>query len=700
MRAIIPPSQKQPLTIADVTAALRRQLGYLFLPPILLVCLAGAYLTVAHRYYAASSQIEISGSNKNMVFDTPGGSTSTDALEVNSMLQTQARILTSEQIALRVIKDLNLEETPTFKISATPPPGKGPALETSPERTDHALTVFGQHLTAQVIPSTRLLQVRYTDRDPQRAAAVVNLVVQALIDYNFQTRYNASKLASGWLGEQLTELRSHSEQLQARVLQMQQDSGVLASTAVDGDGRSQSFSPALERVRAASDLLLQAQTNTVLKRAIYDAAKDGKAEAISALSGTALANSSPGVNSSLSVLQGLRGQEAALQQQVDQARTKYGARFPRLVELQSSLDAVHHSIDDEARRISDRAENDYRIAQVAESADRRLYDQARRDALGLNGRAAEYDLLRQEADESRKLYEDLLRHLQEAGIVQGLHASDLTIVDRARPPSKPSRPDRALILGASLLAGVFFGLVLVFAVETLGDKIVSGKALESVSGKRPLARLPIFRGEAPSEAFLEALRALRSRLLRGPEAASRGIILVTSAGPKEGKSTVAQQLASSLAQYERKVLLVDADLRSSTITTRLNGGGKRGLAEILANPNDELSMLKIDGSPGLDVLPSGNSSKPPSDLFESPAFREYLAKWRKEYRFILLDAPAVLQYSDALSLAAVADEVFVVCRESVVSTTNLRACLAALSSVTADNNIDLILSAVRRTESQ
>ncbi len=696
MSSTVQSSLASKITVADVLAGLRRHLALVILPPVLLLALAVAYLLVAHRYYQSSSRIELNGSSAPVTLDRTGGNASTaDALEVNTFLQTQVQILQSEAIALHVIHELNLEQTPTFRMTGADASVSGGSLESSPKRLDHMLGVFQKNLSVQIIPATHLIEVRYTDRDPNRAAAVVNDVVQSLVAYNDQTRSNASSQVNGFLGQELAALRKHSEDLQNKLQAIQQRGGVLSSNGVNAAGQPESYSPAIDRVRGASELLLQAETNAILKQAVYNIAKDGNAEAISTLSGTALANSSSGVNSSFASLQALRAQEATLQQQLDQARTRYGARFPKLIELQSSLDAVQRSIKAEVQRIGDRAKSDYQVAQVTESADRKIYESARQDAVELNGRAAEYGVVKQEADQSRKLYEDLLGHVQEAGLLQGLHASTVTVVDPARPTSKPSRPNSPLILAGALFAGLFFGLVGAFAAETLGDSMDSVRAIGGVAGAPALALLPKYFGASPSESFAEAIRTLRARLLGAPDLAGARTLLIASSVHREGRTTVALDLARALAQHGRRVLLIEADLRNPTLNRLLPAHDSGGLAEMLAGSATVRPSVPFPESPDLAVFGAGHASGSATDLLDSPLLRSQMAEWRSRYDLILLDSPPVLSCADALELARLADRVLFVVRESAVSRTQLQAALENLLGVISADKISTVVNAVR-----
>ena len=297
------------------------------------------------------------------------------------------------------------------------------------------------------------MEVDYLDPDPQVASAVVNQLVQELVDYTFETRYKATEAASASLSKQLAELRMRSENLQAQVAQMQRDSGIYSIGTTDAQGRQQAYSAVLDQFQRAATTLSDASQNRILKEAIYQAAKSGDAEMLSSLAGNSLVS---GSTNSLATIQNLRGQEALLQGQLNQMKTKFGPGYPKIGEIQANISALEHSIQQEISRIAERARNDYQVADQTWKDAQKNYNTQKVQADALNDKAIRYIITRQEADDSRLLYEDLLKRLKEAGILQGLKSNTITVVDQALMPIKPSKPNVPLYLAAALGFGLFW----------------------------------------------------------------------------------------------------------------------------------------------------------------------------------------------------------------------------------------------------
>jgi capsular exopolysaccharide synthesis family protein len=643
------------------------------------------------RRYTATGVIQLEKSSSDSLgLDSLMGAASggaSDALSVNIDLQTQASILQSDALALKVVKDLNLEANEDFKphfspigwLTAVISP-RGPAdpphasLENSPGRRATVTRAFARNLKVKVTAGTRLLEVDFTNRDPKVAAAVVNHLVQALIDYTFQTKFNATNQVSQWLEGQLGDLRKQSEQLQARVVSLQQGSGIFGVGGTDPQGKPVIYSPILDRLQQSTAQLSQAQMNRVLKASIAEVVKTGNAELISQLSGTSMAGSSgQGVTNSLALIQNLRLQEAALQSQIDQDASQFGAAYPKLIQERASLKGVQQSLQEEIRRTAERSENDFKVASKAEQGARKAYDNDRLAAEKLNDKSIEYAILSKEADQSQELYQDLLKRLREAGILEGLHSSNVTVVDQASAPARPSKPQVPLYLALGLGLGIFLGCCVALLVEAVDNKIQGAEEIEAMqipllgiapqidAGRTGSAALMLDSRRSDS-AFGESVRRLRSGLLISRSGTPPQVLLVSSASPGEGKSTLAISLAVSLSQFEKKVLLVEADLRRPVLCRRLGLESTDGLSVLLSNREAASGVLVTPDNPNLHLLPSGPTPPYPAELLGSPRMHTLMDQWRSEYDFIVVDSPPVLPVTDAQLLEEMADATVLLAR--------------------------------------
>jgi polysaccharide biosynthesis transport protein len=711
------PGEEKDLTIKDLWTVMSRRSGILFGTVALFFGLAVIACIFSTRRYQATGAIQVQKENtdalglENMMGSAEGSS---DALDANVTIQTQANILKSDTLALKVISDLELEKTQDFQAHFNPlgwalglisPHGpadpKRASLENSPRRRTHALKVFSTNLKVKPIAGTRIIEISYLNPEPLISAAVVNHLAQGLADYNFQTRYNATAQAAEWLSGQLSDLRKHSEELQAKVIALQRKSGVFTLGETDAQGRQQVYSTALDKLEQSTAQLTQAESNRILKGAVYQVVKNGDPETISSLAGTSTisAASSPGVASSLSLIQNLRAEEATLSGQSQEMQAKFGPAYPKLGEINGKLTAIQSSIHAEAMRVAKRAENDYAVAKQVEDSARSIFAQQKRDADALNDKAIEYTIARQEADESRALYQNLLHKLREAGVIAGLKSSNITIIDPAREPSNPAKPNILLYLAAALGGGVFVGGFAAFLRDATDSKIQNLPEFEAYLGESPFGVLPFHKEPSrrltsgpnaspfdtevamkqrgfedfpvlsdPRSVYTEALRSLRTSLLLSRGGAPPQVILVTSSVASEGKSMVSINLAGLFAQQGKKVLLVDADLRRPVLQKRLRVKAK-GLSSILTEEGIEQTALTAPAAmeqiPNLDVLPAGPIPPCPAELLGSEQMSTALRQWRSQYDFIILDAAPLLPVTDSVLLSTLADQTLLVARYKV-----------------------------------
>jgi capsular exopolysaccharide synthesis family protein len=394
---------------------------------------------------------------------------------------------------------------------------------------------------------------------------------------------------------------------------------------------------------------------------------------LSGLAGNSVGTNSQAVSNSLSLIQSLRQQQATQQAALQEAEAKYGASYPKLIELRGNIAGLERSIHQEVDRIRERAKSDYAVAVQTEASTRGQYELAKQAANKLNDKAIEYSITREEADQSRGLYEDLLRRLKEAGVLAGLKSSNITVVDPGRTPAKPSLPKVPLYMVIALGGGLFIGCCGALLVDTLDNKVNGISDLEQFLGHKILGALPLIDAEhlqegliaakEPQSTYVEALRAIRTAVLLLQSAAPPKVLLVASAIAGEGKSTFSSNLAAVLTQHGQRVLLVEADMRRGSFRRRFHLQSEPGLSSLLAGQAEQPSFNHVAEIPNLDVLVSGRSAPDPAELLGSETMRTWIARWRQQYDFVVLDGTPVLPVTDAVILNSIADATLLLARD-------------------------------------
>jgi polysaccharide biosynthesis transport protein len=743
---------RKEMTIQDLWGILSRRRRIVVIALLFTMTAGGAMFAVATRLYKASAEIQVQKEAADALGmdNMMGPESQSDSLDSNVTLQTQAQILQSDSLALQVIKELNLENSPDFRSHFNPigwfmglfapagvPDPKNVPLEDAPGRRSHVIKAFEGHLKVTPVSGTRLITVEYLSADPQTAAAVVNRLVEDLIDYNFQTRHKATREASAWLTNQLSDLRKQSEDLQAKVVGLQRDSGVFAFGQTDTLGHEQVFTPALDQLQQATTQLEQAQASRIIKGALFQVVKDGDPELISGLAGNGmLSGASAGVSGSLALLQSLRSEEAQTQAKLNELSAKFGPAYPKVAELQSNLDSTQKSINAEAGRIAARVRNDYTVAQQIEDKDRAVFLDEKAQAESQNNKAVQYQIARQEATQSRTLYESLVSRMKEADVVAGMRSSNITLVDPARVSSRPAKPNLLLYGAASIAGGLLFGLCGAFfrdatdtRIQELGDmemlfaeesivllphhdakserkRIADPKTpLWASSGSVHSAASALMASNAaiaaiePRAAYTEALRVLCTSLMQGNNGGPCGqVFLVTSSVSGEGKSMLSTNLAIVHAQRGKTVLLIDGDLRTPVLHQRLNLESDYGLSSLLFEGNIDgvgsATQIPFSGIPGLAVLPAGPVPGYPAELLASDGMAELVRICRRHYDYIIIDGAPILPVTDSALLSRYADCTLVVARHNVTDRRSLERTCQILRSQGV-RQIGMVLNGVK-----
>lgn len=699
-------------TLVDLASILIRRRVWILGSFAITGFLALVYVFASTPHFRATAVIEVQKQPRGAFgLDASTGQTAApgpgDSFDDNLTFQTQIGILQSEAVALDVIRRTGLESTPDYfaphrthfsflhrvAFWRQPLEALSVPLNSAPNRRYVALRIFSKHVTIAPANGTRLIAVSYSDPDPGRAAAVVAAILESLSDLSSQSRSSADAQSAAWLQTQLADLRRQTDTLDAQAATLDRQAGAF--------GDDDAHNVVLTRLDDLNSALSTAQSNRILREAIWHAVQSGDPEVISGLGGNPGAG--PNTQNSFALLQTLRAQEAVAQSQIAESANRYGENWPALAEQRAGLATTRKSIQDEIHRLGDRAHSDYQVAQQSENAARDAYNQQRDLASRLTGSAVALRLARQEAGESRNLYTSLLSRLQQTGVLEGLHPTSFTVVTPALVPATdhPWSPNIPLLAALACAGGLAFGCAAALVRELTDNSIHSVAGLESLLEAPVFATLPAadpprprlhqwlyriapahsshaleaaaasdFALPAPASPYVEGLHRLRANLLLSHSEPAPQIILITNAEPKptppiarkthapaeyvENFPSLALNFAAILAQHGAPTLYVDANLRAAPAAC--HGPTAHGLTDLLTDES-AVPYEHPDATPSLlTVLHSGPRPPCPSELIASARMSSLLARWREQYRFIVVDGPPP-DFADALILAQQADAV-------------------------------------------
>ncbi len=724
-----------PLTMNDVVGFFSRRRSVLFISMGLLFTATLIWCIFGTNLYKAQGMIHVQKQgSEGFGLDAalPGTvETDSDAMDYNVSLETQANILQSDTLALQVAKELNLENTADFsggkhiKIphwmkpwAPVPEPANIPLAE-APERRHEVLKQFGNRLKVEAIPGTRLIKISYTNPDPKLAAEVVNYLIRDFQDYTIQTRYNTTQQASAWLSGQLNDLKVQTEDLQANASRLQRDTGLF--------GQKQDHDVIITKLEALNEGLVAAEGNRILKEAILHAVQNGDPEMVSNLAGNApLGGSVSGSSNGMSSVQALRLQEAGVKAEIARDETKYGPNYPRMLELKGQAEGIDKNLQAELGRVTGRAQSDYAIAAESEKQARVNFENQKTLALQSNDKVVRFSLAKQEADDSRNLYEDLLKKLKEAGVLQGLRTANIIVVDPGQPPALPSRPYAPIFLPISVGVGLAMGIFIALFMELTDNSIRGIKEMESLSSESLMAVLPQFLSTKPTKRHLsrhqtsvlqlqagsrstyamakphansdyfEAIRSLRTALWFSRSTAPPQVIKISSPLEGEGKSTLVMSLGTVLAQQGARVLIVDADLRNPQLHAFAQVSNSTGLSNLLTSQPGNAPEQQVDGIAGLHVIPGGSATRYPAELLGSSRMKALVQDWRGRYDFILFDTPALLPVTDSMVLNQFTDFNLMMVRFGSTPKASFRCAYRALRQTVAPETIGVVVNGFRQ----
>lgn len=606
------------------------------------------------RLYTASGTIEIGSGSTAALRDQSASSND------QGRIATQVAILKSETVLLSVARDLDLPNNRDFMGAR----GPMPHLSLDDLRVRQAiLSMLMGDVIVTPIPRTDLVRIACSTLNPKLSAEIVNKLVAEYIHRSFQSRYDATQRASDFLSEQLRDLKQQVQDSQARLIDLGKRLGNV--------GLDTSSNQITTRLQDLAHALGEAEVRRLQAQSRYNVLAHMDINAIDVSLGT---------DSGSSHLATLRAQLETAETQYAEQSANLGPRNPQIRSVQAQINELKRVIHVEESRLLTQAQQDLEAARINEETTRGALEGERANAFKLRDDMIDYSFRQRDYESERSLYDTLRQRLRSAAIEAGLESTEIDIVDVATPPVAPALQPRSTMLLVNTVVMLIIGLILAFVVDALDTAIQSVAELESITGLPSLALIPRTRRTSevsglttaqrnlgvlasPKSQFSEAFRALRTSLLLSTPGAEPKVILLTSSTPSEGKTTIAVNLATVLAQRGVKVLLVDADLRRPAVHHRFGINGQVGLTSVLSGSVPlEQAVQPLHDVPGLDILVCGPVPPFPTEMLGSNAMHSLLEHARGLYTHIVLDSPPLLSVTDSVILSNEADAVVMIVR--------------------------------------
>jgi polysaccharide biosynthesis transport protein len=614
--------QEPEVHLRDYLRVLQKRRWTLIAFFVILVTTVAVVTFTVRPVYRSTVQILIDRENPNVV-------SIQDVLAIDATAydyyQTQYEILKSETLARRVIDRLHLDRNPEFQFGSAPAEG---STNLDPEDKNRRLVrAFLSALTVSPIRNSRLVNVSFDSHDPRLAALAANTLADEYIQYTMELKIKAAQQASDWL-------RKRVDEMQIKVKDSEE---------------------AFEKFKESIPAQITAQVES----------KAGSPRAMKEM------ESRPEVVNN-KFIQDLRSQEIQLTAKQSELSEKYGPKHPQMIQVTSELATLREKLEREIKRLVG-------ALKIEESP--------------------QYLRLKREEDANRQLFEVLLKRLKETALTENLPRGNIQVVDAAQPARFPIKPRKAMNLLLAVIVGLTMGAGLAFFFEYLDNTIKGPEDIERVIAAPLLGIVPsagrtrkssrssggrtppietILWAE-PKSSHAEAYRTIRTGVLLSSAERPPKVVLVTSPGAVEGKTTTATNLAIAMAQAGSSTLLIDADLRKPRIhqifsretdeparkePDQSSNDNLKGLGPALVGEIGPEAAIRQTPIPLLSILTSGPIPPNPAELLGSQRMRELIGELGRKFDRIIIDSPPLVPVTDATLLSTLCDGVVLVVKQS------------------------------------
>jgi len=639
-----------------------------------------------------------------------------DVLQVGAMMDaetyraTQIQVFNSRSLAGRVVQKLQLQNQPDFRPRKLFGLMQAKALaesrkqraDTSSDTYRAAVDHFLDSVDAKPRLRTSLVEVSFDATDAALAARVANQLADEYIYQNLQAKWDATQKASEWLSGRLEELKARLEKSEDLLQAYAQ-----AKSLVFVADKQNLVNTRLEQLQLE---YTRAQLDRFQKESLAKLVESGKAEDL------------PGfINDKL--IQDLESRLTDLQREYAKVTASVKPEHPRAVQIQKQIDSVNESLGSLKKLVADNVTHEYQASVQHEKFLADAIEQQKKEVNDVAEKSIQYNFLKREAETNRQLFDALLQKLKESQVQAGMSANNIRIVDPAEVPKKPVRPRVLLNLALGIALGLMSGVGLAFFQEYMDKTVKTPDDVERLLRLPALGLLPKFSlneagadksvesrpprllpsngaksvaaGIETDPTTVEAFRTLRTSILLSADPVPK-TLLVTSALPSEGKTTVTINLGATLASLGSKVVIVDCDMRRPNCHRLTGVENKPGFVQCLTS-RVELAdaILPVPGVENLSVIPCGPIPPNPTEVLSSARTHELLQKLRSEFEYVLVDSPPLLSVADGRILSILVDGVVLVVRGYMTPYDIVRRARASLYGAGARilgvalNNVDL-----------
>ena len=670
------------LDLKEFITVLTRRKKLVLATTIVTLLLALLATLLMKPVYRADSTVKVernsAGSSTSDILKTEVSRSDRDYFE------TQIQLLQTKTLARRVINDLKLEtdNVPVGFITKIKNSITGKTETTNSK--DKMELLFLEGLTVKPIGTSQLLKISYDSSNPELAANISNTVAKTFVRQNLERRFDTATSSKAYVNENIAITKKSLEEAERKLNEYARTEGIVQDT--DGQS-SNSFT-----LKKHTEEVVLAEKERIEAEAAYELHKN---------------NPTDGVSASINDPYILSLKKAAAKNEASYQALK-SKRTSRARRLRKQIDGILEDIKVETNNFKSSLKTRFLEAQQKEKMLRSQLVILKKGALNVQEKSTKYNRLLREVEINQLSYNKQLEQLMEINTASNVDSNNITIIDKASPPSKKHKPNLKINLIFGTLLGLLLGMGIAFLREFTDDTIKDNASLERTTGIPVLSQVPEIKNMDPKKlalqvaleprsALAEAIKSLRTSLRFSTRNGAPKTIFITSSGATEGKSTIALNLATAYSQTGSKVLLIDADLRNPSVHKLLELNNVEGLTNYLANsqPSD------IDAShpcmiKNLRVITSGPTPPDPVELLSGHKMVELLERSSEMYDHIIIDGPPVLGLADALVISNLAEATIVTVQAGITHKANLLDSLKRLERANA-NLLGSVLTRLSRS---
>jgi succinoglycan biosynthesis transport protein ExoP len=634
---------------------------------VAMMILAGVITQFLPRQYTAT--VTLTYAPQSNTVEQANTLTSLSDLARDAAIEAQTKLITSLAVAKDVIDRLHLERDPDLAKSAQDfAAGSG-------ERSEAMASALLRSARARRSGSTNLIELSYTDRSPLRAAQIANAFSQEYMKEQVAQKVARNREQASGVGSRLEQLRQQVEQADRRVAQYKAANGLVSESG---------------------SLLAEQEISQLNAELATVKAEQASSDAAFAAANSQMARDGGGVTDALNsaVIAQLRNQKAQIATNVANLSASFGPKYPPLIQAKQQLAEIDAQIDQEVKRITSNVRAQSNVARQKTASVASSLGAAKARLAQNNAASVRLADLQRDADAAKALYESFLGSSKQTNAAEALIQPDVRVTAPASPPLQASSPK----LLVNLLLGMIVGLVIGVAIAFVRDRWAAGldtnDDIERYLGQQWLNSLPTLassidqaKTKDPMEAvirhpmsrYTEAYRTLGASLLY-QGGAHKKVIGITSALPREGKTTTSVCLARVLAMGGQRVMLLDSDLRRRSVTEALAPEAVVGLIEYLDGRASFEDTVIGDEATGMHFIPLAKGAHTAKSPFGSPEYEALMTRLRADYDVVILDTAPILAVVDTRMLL---QQIDALCMLAHWRVTPIKAIRAAIHQVEA-----------------